>query len=60
MPDTRTHFFVRLPVDLKREIQRVAKRHGRSTTREVEKVLEVHVENHPAKDQHEVVGSPTR
>ena len=44
--DTRTHFFVRLPVDLKVAIKRVAQRHGRSTTKEVQKIIENHVEKY--------------
>jgi len=54
MPETRTHFFVRLPVDLKRQIQRVARRNGRSTTREVEMVLESHVGKYPERSDREL------
>jgi hypothetical protein len=54
MPETRTHFFVRLPVDLKRQIQRVARRNGRSTTREVEKVLESHVGKYTERSDREL------
>jgi hypothetical protein len=43
MSENRVHFFIRLPEALKLAIQRVAQRHGRSTTREVEKVIENHV-----------------
>jgi hypothetical protein len=57
MPETRTHFFVRLPVELKREIQRVARRNGRSTTREVEKVLENHVGKYSERSDGELVGT---
>jgi hypothetical protein len=53
--DNRTHFFIRLPATLKLEVQRVAKRHGRSATREVERVLQNHVEKYASKDR-ELVG----
>lgn len=42
--ENRVRFFVRLPEQLKRQVQRVAQRNGRSATKEVEKVLENHVE----------------
>jgi hypothetical protein len=51
MSDNRTHFFVRLPLTLKLEFQRVAKRHGRSATREVQLVLENHVEKYATKNR---------
>ena len=36
MSENRVHFFIRLPETLKLAIQRVAQRHGRSTTKEVQ------------------------
>jgi hypothetical protein len=53
MSENRVHFFIRLPELLKREIQRVAQRHGRSTTKEVQKVLENHVEKCGATEPHD-------
>ena len=44
--DNRSPLFVRLPEPLKRRFQRVAARHGRSATKEVEKLLEMHVEKY--------------
>jgi predicted DNA-binding protein len=42
--ENRVRFFVRLPEQLKRQVQNVAQRNGRSASKEVQKILESHVE----------------